>query len=121
MAKKPDRPWIERNADYQRQWYLRNRDRILSKKKREQASHSRKWRLVKYGLSEDELANMIATQEGRCAACGALPKEGRILFIDHCHATGQVRGLLCQSCNTLAGFLEHPDRVPVENYLKLWS
>src|SRR5690349_19862256 len=37
---------------------------------------------------------------GRCAMCGA---TGRHLVRDHCHRTGQVRGLLCRSCNTLEG------------------
>lgn len=39
-------------------------------------------------------------QAGACAVCSAT--RGR-LVVDHCHATGLVRGLLCSSCNTAEG------------------
>jgi hypothetical protein len=44
---------------------------------------------------------------GRCAICGAEPLDGR-LVIDHCHASGQVRGWLCRSCNTREGVSGDP-------------
>jgi hypothetical protein len=34
----------------------------------------------------------------RCGICGEPPK-GRRLDRDHCHATGEMRGLLCHRCN----------------------
>jgi Recombination endonuclease VII len=37
--------------------------------------------------------------DGRCAACG---RRG-LLVDDHCHDTGQLRGSLCRSCNTIEG------------------
>ncbi len=37
--------------------------------------------------------------QGRCAACGEKPVDGRLVE-DHCHSTGQIRGYLCRSCNT---------------------
>ena len=43
---------------------------------------------------------MEAAQDGRCAICGAV--SGR-LFVDHCHTTGNVRGLLCVACNNALG------------------
>lgn len=39
---------------------------------------------------------------GRCAICGQRPVD-RHLVDDHCHKTGQIRGLLCRSCNTREG------------------
>lgn len=55
--------------------------------------------LLKYGLTVEGYDALYEGQEGRCATCGALPVVGRRLCVDHCHATGMVRGLLCDGCN----------------------
>lgn len=57
----------------------------------------RAWR---YGLTEDELTAMWDAQDYRCAICR---KMTRTPSVDHCHETGQVRGLLCQKCNIMLG------------------
>ena len=59
----------------------------------------------KYQLSEPELDAMFQAQGGRCALCGG----AKALVVDHDHATGKVRALLCHRCNTSLGWLEaHP-------------
>jgi hypothetical protein len=51
---------------------------------------------------------MLAENDNRCAICGAPPGEKR-LAIDHSHATGRVRSLLCISCNNgLGRFKDDP-------------
>lgn len=43
-------------------------------------------------------------QDGCCAICGQPEKDlKRRLAIDHCHATGHIRGLLCNRCNWFLG------------------
>lgn len=66
----------------------------------------------KYGLSVEEYSRLDREQQGRCAIHRGVPKSG-MLVVDHDHATGRVRGLLCPSCNTAIGlFRENP------NYLR---
>lgn len=48
-----------------------------------------------YGLDEDEYRAMLKWQGGRCWICRRLPQKGRRLAVDHDHATGAVRGLIC--------------------------
>lgn len=56
-----------------------------------------------YGISAEDYDRMLDAQGGRCAICGGTQTEAdvrkRHLSVDHCHATGRVRGLLCESCN----------------------
>lgn len=68
-----------------------------------------------YGLSEEEYAAMLASQGGVCAICnkaeGATHWAGKVkmLHIDHDHATGEIRGLLCDGCNRgLGHFRDDP-------------
>ncbi len=43
---------------------------------------------------------MFEEQDGCCAICKRHQSEfTKSLFIDHCHKTNKVRGLLCHNCN----------------------
>jgi hypothetical protein len=59
-----------------------------------------KERARRYGLSLDDYHAILARQGNACAICR---KPNARLCIDHCHATGKVRGLLCSKCNTGLG------------------
>jgi hypothetical protein len=56
-----------------------------------------------YGLSLQDYNAMVAQQGGVCRICKTKP--ARPLFVDHCHASGKVRGLLCHPCNAALGFM----------------
>lgn len=57
-----------------------------------------------YGLTRDQIDAMYDAQGGVCKICGQPDTTKRnCLHIDHCHATGVVRGLLCQPCNLMLG------------------
>jgi len=58
----------------------------------------------KYGINLDMYNEMLEKQNGVCAICGhPQPPQFFRLAVDHCHKTGKVRGLLCQSCNGMLG------------------
>jgi hypothetical protein len=65
----------------------------------------------KYGMTAADFDAMAARQGGLCAICGSPPSEGRKnLALDHDHATGRVRGLLCGPCNRGIGhFRDDPE------------
>jgi hypothetical protein len=54
-----------------------------------------------YGISLEDCARLLVRQGGVCAICLKAPAER--LCVDHCHATGKVRGLLCRTCNVGLG------------------
>jgi len=66
-----------------------------------------------YGIDLEDARAMLKAQHGLCAnrACGKEihidgPRNERKGFVDHCHSTGAVRGILCIRCNTALGLLE---------------
>ncbi|WP_374580593.1 endonuclease VII domain-containing protein [Sphingomonas sp. J344] len=66
----------------------------------------------RYGLSLTDFHDLLEAQGGVCAICSEPEqvKDGRSLAVDHDHSTGEVRGLLCQKCNTgLGKFRDSPD------------
>lgn len=52
-----------------------------------------------YGISTSEYGQMYLRQRGQCAICKIRPEANDPLAVDHDHATGAVRGLLCRTCN----------------------
>ena len=59
----------------------------------------------RYKLTEEEIVAILAP--ACCSACGA--RED--LCIDHDHATGTLRELLCRKCNTVLGLSEDSPKV----------
>lgn len=60
-----------------------------------------------YGMTEQQYDEMLSSQLSRCAICGTDQcGTGRRFAVDHNHKTGEIRGLLCRSCNGFLGTLE---------------
>ena len=67
-----------------------------SRVSREKVGGSRTYHLTRrYGISAAEADFLLAQQDGLCAICKAAPA----VHVDHDHATGAVRALLCFNCN----------------------
>ena len=58
-----------------------------------------------YGITPEVYEAMYSAQVGRCGICSESHKR---LAVDHDHADGHVRGLLCRRCNAAIGSL-HDD------------
>ena len=70
-----------------------------------------------YGVTIEQVEKMLLDQKGVCAICNKpetrVVKSGPTqLAVDHDHATGKIRKLLCHKCNVALGLLdENPDRM----------
>lgn len=58
-----------------------------------------------YGIDLLQYSELKKKQNNLCAICNRRPIT-KSLFVDHCHTSGKVRGLLCCKCNTGIGMLE---------------
>jgi hypothetical protein len=65
----------------------------------------------KFGVSYKEYLQMLDKQNGCCANAGCkttspgAPGRSRF-YIDHCHKTNKIRGLLCHHCNLALGHVD---------------
>ena len=71
-----------------------------------------------FGITHEDYESLLKGQKGVCAICKQ-PSSKKQLAVDHNHSTGEVRGLLCQSCNTALGlFKDNPSVLETAiNYL----
>lgn len=77
-----------------------------ARKGRHAAAERRRKRLEIYGLTVEDYEAMNHAQGGWCAICGGTSARSDSdggLVVDHDHATGAVRGLLCGRCNSALG------------------
>lgn len=84
------------------------------KSKIQRKEYARNWNLYKkYKLTPIEFDTIWIAFRGECGICNTkliLPESGRgqprnAACIDHDHVTGNIRGLLCNSCNKAIGLL----------------
>lgn len=78
------------------------------RKRRRAAAHEKRVQNV-YGLKPGEYAKLYDAQLGTCAICLRATGATRRLSVDHDHATGEVRGLLCRPCNDMLGHARDSD------------
>lgn len=80
--------------------------------------------MKKYGIHNGHRLQMMEEQNEQCAICynpmefqqgKGLSSEGAT--VDHCHATGKVRGILCGSCNNMLGRAQDNTQI-LENAIK---
>lgn len=102
----------------ERRRYAKNRVAILNRIKTRaardpeyRASIRAGKRKAKYGVTPEQVQEILTKQNGVCAICGrpeSRQQNGHIqaMAVDHDHATGRVRGLLCGACNSAIGLLQ---------------
>jgi hypothetical protein len=86
------------NAKYAKKWCLDNPDRKA-------ATLLKNHLKARYDITPEEYETLLKKQGGVCAICLGKCVTGQRLSVDHDHATGLVRGLLCVQCNGALGML----------------
>ena len=76
------------------------------------------WYRREYGISLEQYDQMYDDQGGQCAICGtSTPGGARNRFhLDHCHLTGEIRGLLCHKCNNGLGYFNDDPSMLLEAF-----
>lgn len=82
---------------YTKAWYKENKNGYTGKAKLAMRKYNYKTR---YDLPEELINHLVEDNTGNCTICG----NKTVLHIDHCHATGNYRGLLCRNCNLMLGY-----------------
>lgn len=102
-------------AKVSKRWIRRNQSKMKLYQRRASVKHA-------YGITLEQYDSMYAELGGLCMICG-MPGKQKKLFIDHCHKTGKVRGLLCCACNLWLGKIEkNPKILPgIINYLNKYK
>jgi len=73
----------------------------------------RYWMKKRHGITPEEFVEMLAGQGGVCGCCGANePGNANGWVLDHDHATGETRSVLCHGCNIgLGAFRDSTERL----------
>jgi hypothetical protein len=102
-ARKQRKEWNDRNDGYMKK-YLKD-----YKKKRGAEYFADLSLKRKYGKGVSvEYKNALIQHQGKtCMVCDQpFPEDTKKIHLDHCHSTGHIRGVLCQTCNTKLGWFE---------------
>jgi hypothetical protein len=80
---------------------------VRGKASKDKVGGSRTYHLKRrYGITAEEVDEMLEAQGGLCAICRTEPAA----HVDHDHDTGEVRELLCFNCNGgLGQFKDDPE------------
>ena len=91
----------------QREFRKNNPDKVkeyYSKYSEKRKIRQRKKLLEKYGLDEKKFNHLLEVQNNKCPICKKSFLKRPV--IDHNHKTGKTRGLLCEGCNVVLGYVE---------------
>jgi hypothetical protein len=115
--------------EYHKKWYEKNKEKRLKQIESYQETKSDEWRKLigqkhhlktRYNLTPSEYDEMAKSQNYKCAICSKDVSEniraGKqiALSVDHNHATGALRELLCMKCNYGLGYFNDNNEVLIK-------
>jgi hypothetical protein len=99
---------LEKAREYQRKRRIENPEAFAkyAERKRERTRELGGDAYYKYGITIEQRRAFEERQGGLCVFCDKPLAEVRV-DVDHDHATGLLRGLLCMICNNRLGWYEN--------------
>lgn len=102
----------EKQAEISKRWRLNNPEKARAAVDRWNARNLEKVRVYSrnrrflrdYGITIEQRDQLVLKQDSKCAICCETFGSGmRDVHVDHCHATGKIRAMLCNHCNNVLG------------------
>jgi hypothetical protein len=100
----------EKHKVFQREWYKNNKQYFVVRRGKNKTHYKNLDLQRRYGITLEIYNKILKQQRNKCAICrkketmiDPRTQKVRPLCVDHCHKTGKVRGLLCNSCNNGLG------------------
>ena len=88
-------------------WNKREHEKRKSYYKTYMSTYKNNYLVKTYGITMEDYNRMLEAQNRVCKICGASRTSKKLsLVVDHCHTTGKVRGLLCDTCNRALGMFK---------------
>jgi len=105
---KKQKEWRAKNKEkfreYQNKSRKKNQQKYTEKNKLWRKNNPDKYRShclkQKHGITLEIYKKMQLEQNNKCFIC---QKENYHLYVDHCHISNKIRGLLCNNCNIALG------------------
>lgn len=91
------RAYLVKNPE-KRELY-RQREKTPEAKAKKRERHLKR----KFGITHQQFEAILFEQDGKCAICKVPQALVKRFRVDHNHVTNEVRGLLCQNCNSMLG------------------
>lgn len=101
--------WDTLHPEYKRNYALKNKNKLDIIRKKHHY-------IRRYGITFEYKTELIKQQDGRCPICDIKIDES-FGQVDHCHETGEIRGILCRPCNTALGSFKEDCKI-LENAIK---
>lgn len=101
------------NYAVSRSWKSAHPEKRHESYRRRRLTYVNRFMKRQYGITLVDYFRMLREQHGLCICCWSPSSTEKdfSLVVDHCHDTGRVRGLICNSCNLAIGHLANsPER-----------
>lgn len=107
-----NKQWYNENKDKHKitcaKWYVKNKKSATRK--------GTEWHYMsRYGITHQQFLDLAFEQGNKCSICGIdltfAEKCNTRAVLDHDHNSGEIRGVLCNSCNTALGLFKDSEHV----------